>query len=430
MLNNIRPDGLYEPPDAAVVCPACAGRNLTSFYEIPAIPVHSVLQMYTRESAVAYRTADLSLVFCRSCGFIFNAIFDASVHEYSEDYEETQGYSEAFNSFHHALARDLIQRHNLRGRRIVEIGCGKGEFLLLLCRMGANTGLGIDPAYVEGRLEVNETDRVQFIREFYSESFPDLEADFVCCKMTLEHIQRTGQLITTLRKSLRDRLGTVVFFQVPDVRRVLSELAFWDVYYEHCSYFSAGSLARLFWSRGFEVTRVDTTYGDQYLTIEARPSASNTCPPVSSEESVDGLARLVERFSRLVPGQIELWRELFRRSRERGLRIVLWGSGSKAVAFLHAVDTMDCIEHVVDINPHRQGTFIAGKGQEIVAPAFLRKCPPDIVIAMNPIYEDEIGKQLAEMHLSPTLLSAKRIDECLLDVIRSAAPATRSARTV
>jgi hypothetical protein len=117
------------------------------------------------------------------------------------------------------------------------------------------------------------------------------------------------------------------------------------------------------------------------------------------------------------------------RSRDRGLRVVLWGSGSKAVAFLHAVDTMNYIEHVVDINPHRQGTFIAGKGQEIVAPEFLREHRPDIVIAMNPVYEQEIGKQLAEMGLTPTLLSAKRIDECLLDAVRSA-PAVRTAGIV
>src|SRR4051812_22235937 len=117
-----------------IVCPACNGSSLSPFYRAPAIPVHSVLQMYTRESALSYRKADLSLAFCRSCGFIFNDIFDPSVHEYSEDYEETQGYSEAFNSFHRALARDLIDRHNLRGRRVIEIGCGKGEFLLLLCR--------------------------------------------------------------------------------------------------------------------------------------------------------------------------------------------------------------------------------------------------------------------------------------------------------
>ena len=29
-----------------------------------------------------------------------------------------------------------------------------------------------------------------------------------------------------------------MFFQVPDMSRVLRDLAFWDIYYEHCSYFT------------------------------------------------------------------------------------------------------------------------------------------------------------------------------------------------
>ena len=32
--------------------------------------------------------------------------------------------------------------------------------------------------------------------------------------------------------------NTVVFFQVPNARYVFGDLAFWDIYYEHCSYFT------------------------------------------------------------------------------------------------------------------------------------------------------------------------------------------------
>ena len=44
----------------------------------------------------------------------------------------------------------------------------------------------------------------------------------------------------------------MVFFELPDTERVLTEAAFWDIYYEHCSYFTPGSLARLFRRTGFE----------------------------------------------------------------------------------------------------------------------------------------------------------------------------------
>jgi hypothetical protein len=72
-------------------------------------------------------------------------------------------------------------------------------------------------------------------------------------------------------RSLRNSPNASVFFQVPDVLRVLEEEVFWDVYYEHCSYFSMGSLARVFRATGFDVVDVRREYSDRYLTIEARP---------------------------------------------------------------------------------------------------------------------------------------------------------------
>ncbi|NJM57780.1 MAG: hypothetical protein HC857_10560 [Synechococcales cyanobacterium RU_4_20] len=37
----------------------------------------------------------------------------------------------------------------------------------------------------------------------------------------------------------------MVYFEVPDAERIFAERAFWDVYYEHCSYFSPPSLTAL-----------------------------------------------------------------------------------------------------------------------------------------------------------------------------------------
>jgi hypothetical protein len=93
--------------------------------------------------------------------------------------------------------------------------------------------------------------------------------------MTLEHIAPTGDFVGTLRRAIGDRTGTLVFFQVPDTTRILADCAFEDIYYEHCSYFSPGSLARLFRHAGFEVLALSTEYQDQYLTIDL-PAGSTT----------------------------------------------------------------------------------------------------------------------------------------------------------
>jgi ABC-type Fe3+-hydroxamate transport system substrate-binding protein len=50
--------------------------------------------------------------------------------------------------------------------------------------------------------------------------------------------------------------------------------------------------------------------------------------------------------------------------------------------------------------------FVAGSGQEIVSPEFLRVYQPDVVIIMNRNYEDEIGRQLAQLGVTASILIA------------------------
>jgi SAM-dependent methyltransferase len=252
-------------------CPSCDAVGMSIFYELQSVPLHSVLLLSTRQKALDYPTGDIALGFCPICGFISNVAFDSSLQEYSSGYEATQAFSPTFSAFAHRLAERLIDQYDLRGKDIIEIGCGQGEFLTMLCELGGNRGVGFDPAYVGPRTESQAQNRITFIKDFYSERYADYRGDFVCCKMTLEHIQRPADFVSTVRRSLGDQSDTIVFFQVPDVLRILRERAFWDIYYEHCSYFSLGSLARLFRKCGFDVIRLAKEYDGQYLMIEARP---------------------------------------------------------------------------------------------------------------------------------------------------------------
>jgi SAM-dependent methyltransferase len=407
MAKNATAPSLDLPVLAEKRCPNCGGAGLSVFYELRGVPAHSVLLLRTREKAVSYPRGDLVLGFCSSCGFVTNTAFDPRLNEYSPECEETQGFSPTFNAFHRGLAERLIHRHDLHGKRILEIGCGKGEFITLLCAMGENNeGVGIDPAYVPGRFA--DDPRIEFIQDLYSEKYTHIDADFVCCKMTLEHIPDTLEFVSMVRRSLADRYETQVFFQIPDAARVLSELAFWDIYYEHCTYFSLGSLARLFRKAGFDVEALDSEYDGQYITVEATPSRPGARPsaPLPEEDDLGELHRLVGRFAREHGGAIAHWRAIVAKARAAGRKPVIWGSGSKAVAFLC---TLGCgpeeIEYLVDINPNKHGTFSAGTGQEIVAPAFLESYRPDLVILMNPIYRKEIGADLKRMGLEPELLA-------------------------
>jgi SAM-dependent methyltransferase len=390
---------------ADVECYSCGSRGMAIFYQVDNIPVHSCLLMPTREAALQYPRGDLRLGFCRSCGFIQNTVFDPGVHEYSSRYEETQAFSPRFIQFARGLAGRLLERYGLWEKDILEIGCGKGEFLVLLCEMGQNRGIGIDPGYMEERTTSEAASRIKFIKDFYSEKYAHLTADFVCCRHTLEHIQPTRAFVQMVRSALGDRTETVVFFEVPDVARVLKEQAFWDLYYEHCSYFSVGSLARLFRSCGFEILDLTKDFGGQYLLIEALPGDGSSGRVFPGEHDLDELARDVEHFEATSPSQLEKWKHQIQHRKTRGQRVVIWGSGSKAVAYLTTMGIGSKIDYVVDINPYKHGMYLAGTGHEIVPPSFLKEYRPDIVIVMNPIYCDEIRCELGQMGITAELIA-------------------------
>ena len=386
-------------------CPNCGAAGLETFYEVANVPSHSVMLMHTREQALAFPRGDLRLGFCRTCGFITNTLFDVSLNQYSPDFEETQHFSPTFDGWARQLVDRLVRDYDIRGKQVIEIGCGKGEFLALLCEAGNNQGIGIDPGCIPERLKGPTAERVRFIRDLYSEEYAHLAGDVVCCRHTLEHIQPTREFMQMVRRVIGRRTDTLVCLEVPDLTRVLRERAFWDIYYEHCTYLTAGSLARLFRSTGFEIIELVRDFAGQYLWVTARPVDGSTAPSLSIEDDLVSTTADVKAFQEQCPKDIAAWRDRIREFAALGRRPVLWGAGSKAVALLTTTGIASEIEYLVDVNPHKVGKFLPGTGHAVVAPEHLRQYEPGVVVAMNPVYTQEIRERITTMGITADVIA-------------------------
>jgi len=387
-------------------CPVCNSIDIAVFFEICQIPVHCNLLWPTRDEAIRAPKGDIRLGFCGHCGHIFNLAFNPELMEYTQDYDNSLHFSPRFQGYAELLAARLVDRYDLQDKDIIEIGCGKGDFLRLLCELGKNRGVGFDPSYVPEQNADASAERITFIRDFYSERYASYKADFICCRHVLEHIQFPRDFLSSVRRSIGDRFGTVLFIEVPNVLFTLRDLGIWDLIYEHCSYFSASSLSYLFTSCGFGICDLSETYEGQFLCIEALPReglSGSTCDP---RVGLEGMTSDVAAFADQYRSKVQAWRRNLERIARAGQRAVIWGAGSKGVTFLNTLETQDQIVYAVDINPRKQGMYLAGTGQQVVPPDFLQDDQPDVLIVMNPIYEDEIRQLTEGLGFTPEFMCA------------------------
>ncbi len=385
-------------------CPSCEKPEARIFLELGHVPTNSMVLLDTKEQAVGYPKGKLTLAFCESCGFIFNPDFDPGLVDYSQSYESSQAFSPRFNEFAAKLSSDLAREYDLAGKKVVEIGCGGGDFLQQVELHGIKIGVGVDPAADPDHRVENATQNLSFIREFFAKEHGELNPDFLCCRHTLEHVPDPANFVRIVRESLGEDSNVPVFFEVPDTLRVLKEAAFWDVYYEHCSYFTPESLAALFEQEGFTDVRTELDFDDQYLLLHCMPTQTGA-KETGSREYVRQLAEEVEAFSEKYRNHIAGWSDFLAEANAAGKRVVVWGGGSKGVAFVNSVPGGDQIDFIVDINPAKQEKFAAGTGHRIVGPDELRTAVPDVVLVMNPIYTEEITETLRGMGIEAEVRS-------------------------
>ena len=386
-------------PDHAPARPADDG----IFLEIRSVPVHVGVLWPSREAARACPRGDVLLRFDPRTGFIDNAAFDPSLVDYGLRYDNALHFSPYFQAFEDRLARRLVERYDVRGKHVVEIGAGGGRFIGLLCELGDNRGTGYDPSHDPRHADPLLGARARVERRPYG---ADAEAaDLVVCRHVLEHIPDPRAFVRMLRQSLAGRPDAVVYCEVPNSYLILRELSIWDVIYEHCTYFTQGTLARLFASCGFDVTGSWETYARQFIAIDAKPARGEGRVRVDLDDPAE-LRGAAQRFAEACRERVEGWRRELARLAAAGRRVALWGAGARGVNFLNLADAAGTVRRVVDINPRKHGLHVAGTGQRVEAPDSLREDPPDVVVVMNPIYLDEIRGDLRAMGLAPEVRRA------------------------
>lgn len=384
-------------------CPICGGTDLRDFVQRSGVPAGQNITYPDRASALAAPTGELRVAVCSGCGFAHNRLFDPGLAEYDPRYENDQTKSAAFSAHVDEMAERVLGAGGGAPVQVVEVGCGQGYFLeRLVARAGGRLtkAIGFDPAY---RGETGGAGLLRFERRIFDEeSAAEIESGrrLLLTRHVIEHVADPVGFLVGIREAMEP--GSRLFVETPCLEWIFRTGTMQDIFYEHCSYFTAGTLQFALHRAGLFVHRVDHVFGGQYLWAEAQ----FTCEP-QAEPVVPDAAPVVEaaaKFARTEVEWIARWSALLT---ESPTPVALWGAGAKGVTFAHMLDPRgEAIDCLVDVNPGKQGSFVPATGHPILSwPAAAERRIATVVV-MNPLYRDEIAADVAATDLNVRFLEA------------------------
>lgn len=366
-------------------CPLCGGEPQMSVHR-PSLPVFQNVTYATAEAARAAPRGVFALGTCTVCGFSYNAAFEEALVVYDEDYDNHVS-SAAFADYYRSIAAMMAERYALGTGTSYDVGCGKGEFLRVLCdTVPATQGVGIDPSCQPGTAGNMRLEQAMFDGSTFAG-----DTRIVICRHVLEHIAEPLEFLKALCAAMPD---APLFVEVPDFAWILEHDAFWDFCYEHCNYFTLPTLKHALELAGFVVEDQQRAFGDQYQYAICRPAAGRERPERDAAPELAAVARYAAQEGERVAA-------IKRKATQRD-GLILWGMATKGTILSLLLDDGH-VRGGIDSNTAKQARFAAGSGVAIHAPEWLSaQTRPDVVV-MNPNYAAEIEAQVAGLNPEASL---------------------------
>ncbi|MGQ0828886.1 MAG: class I SAM-dependent methyltransferase [Bacteroidota bacterium] len=335
----------------------------TIIFKQKSVPVFQNKVFVTENEAMKAVVGEVELARSNQTGFIFNKRFDNNLMNYDANYHNEQSNSLIFKE-HLQNVFELIKKRDLKNKKVIEIGCGKAHFFNILEENKINC-VGFDPAY--------EGNNPSIVKDYFSNKY-EINGDLILLRHTLEHIENPHTFIGEIAKA--NNYKGHIFIEVPTFDWIYKKQAFWDIFYEHCNYFTEKTLSSM-----FNKAETGSLFGEQYIYCYA--ALKDLKPTIEKQHF-----KAVENIS--FESSILKWTEFLNKKRN----IAIWGAGAKGSTFLNLLDSKkEKVKFVIDINPEKQNKFVAYTGHPIYSPKVLENNNIENIVVMNENYIFEI-KQL------------------------------------
>lgn len=317
------------------------------------------------------RGVDLDVYMCAACGLVQLATAPVP---YFRDVIRAVGVSREMTEFRERQFGEFVKRHGLEGRRVIEIGSGRGEYLGILARQPVEAyGLEHDDAAVRHAVESGLRASRGFIEDEHY-SIPGGPFDAFLIISFFEHLPDPGGVLRGISHNLS--AGGVGLVEVPNLDMMLRDRLFSEFMRDHLFYFTERTLRTALETNGFEVLGVEPVWHEYILSAEVRKRR-----PLDLASFVDARERIRSGIDDFVG---------------RHRRTAIWGAGHQAFAIMAMMKLGGRVEYVVDSAAFKQGKYTPASHIPIVAPEKLGTDPVDGLMIMAGSYSDEIRRIVEE----------------------------------
>jgi SAM-dependent methyltransferase len=348
----------------------------------------------------------LKVLVCGNCYLVQIDTFKQSREMFSADYPYYSSMSKAWLAHSKVYVEMITRRLGLSEvSRVVEIASNDGYLLQYFVQRRIPC-LGIEPA--TGTAEIARQKGIRVIGEFFSSELARKlgergdGADLVVGNNVLAHVPDINDFVAGLHHLLLPR-GTITM-EFPHLLRLVQNNEFDTIYHEHYSYFSLGTVVRIFRAHDLEIYDVEEleTHGGS-LRIYARHEDCVDLPVtervamVLAEEHSAGMGSLgfyQGLKERALTAKLDLLDFLIRCRRE-GKSVAAYGAAAKGNTLLNYCGIKnDLISFVADAAPSKQGRYLPGSRIPVVNETILVRQKPDYVIILPWNIKNEIAEQL------------------------------------
>ncbi len=357
-----------------IVCGKCLGKTpLISFENMPAsaqnIPNQEELQ---KDSGI-----DLHLFQCSKCALIQ---FDCEPVDYYKDVIRSGGFTTTMTELRRKQYKKLIEKYNLNGKKILEVGCGQGEFLSVLQEFDVQAW-GIENR--KQLVELAQRKGLNVIEGFITDEDNPAEengpyAAFLSFNF-LEHQPEPNKMLESIYDNLtEDGVGLIT---VPSFEYIMQYDGYYEFLRDHIAYYTFDSLRFLVNKNGFEVLEEEMINRDT-LSIIVRKRKALDLSPISQS-----YARIKEQFEHFILN-----------CEKENKRIAVWGASHQGFTIAATLKLKDKIEYIVDSAPFKQNKYAPASHIPIISPEKLQENKVEVIVIIAPGYTDEIHDRILELY--------------------------------